>query len=254
LPPDIQAIRAWLRRGYPVLIAANEQAIHDLDVGDAVPYPWPPSGSHIIIASGLDGVNLICRDSANIVPPNTLRPQPRRYDAALLAAGLVHATVIVPPWLPRPLSADAEKEPPMPTTPPTTPHAYVPAGWQDDGTTLLAPNGYKVILGFREYILRNPIWDADNWPLENEHGSSSLEVSNPALGGGTQQIFKRSALEWTQTRGVFTMWLGQELLALRNQPTPGLTPDVVNQLTTLAQFLQPLSSAYNVIQSILKGK
>src|SRR5207245_336630 len=29
----------------------------------------------------------------------------------------------------------------------------VPAGWKDDGTTLTAPNGYKVVQGFRGYVL-----------------------------------------------------------------------------------------------------
>lgn len=120
LPLNMNYIKGWIKRGYPVIIAAREDAIHDLDLGDRVPYPWHPCGSHMIIATGLDGNNLLCRDSANITPPNTLRPQPRRYDATLLAKGLVHATVIVPPWLPLPTSADPTKE-----QPPSEPHLQV---------------------------------------------------------------------------------------------------------------------------------
>src|SRR5205823_3004304 len=37
----------------------------------------------------------------------------------------------------------------------------VPAGWHDDGTTLIAPNGVKVVLGFRQFILGHN-WDSQN--------------------------------------------------------------------------------------------
>jgi hypothetical protein len=118
LPLNMGYIKGWLQRGYPVIIAVRETSIHDIDLKRRVPYPWYPTGSHMIIATGIEGNNLVCRDSANITPPNTLRSQPRRYDAILLAQGLVHATVIVPPWLARPLSADPTKEPPV-----NAPHA-----------------------------------------------------------------------------------------------------------------------------------
>jgi hypothetical protein len=119
LPPSIEAIHGWIGNGYPVIVAAQEAAIHDLDLGGRVPYPWPPTGSHLFIITGLDGNNLLCRDSASIVPPNTIRPGPRRYDAALLAHGLISATVVVPPWKPRPLSADPVTGlPPLPAPAP----------------------------------------------------------------------------------------------------------------------------------------
>ncbi len=91
----------------------------------------------------------------------------------------------------------------------------VPKGWHDDGATLTAPNGVPVVKGFRSYILSNPSWDVNNWPLQPEEARNPLELSNPSLGTGTQQIFRYSALEWTAARGVFVAWIGQELLALR---------------------------------------
>ena len=89
----------------------------------------------------------------------------------------------------------------------------VPQGWRDDGTTLIAPNGKRVVQGFRARVLQG--WDPVNWPLEEEHGENPLEISNPSLGSGTQQVFRWTILEWTQTKGVFEAWGGQELLALR---------------------------------------
>ena len=113
---------------------------------------------------------------------------------------------MVPPWLPRPPAGFDPRKGQL------TPN--VPKGWQDDGTTLTAPNGYKVKLGFRKHILANN-WDAGNIPLQEEVGLSPVEESNPALGAGTQQIFNSTTLEWTPTRGVFVAWTGPELLKVR---------------------------------------
>jgi hypothetical protein len=90
-----------------------------------------------------------------------------------------------------------------------------PQGWHDTGTVLKAPNGVPVIKGFRDYILNHPTWDTNNWPLQPEEARNPLEVSNPSLGAGTQQIFRLGALEWTPARGVFVAWIGQEVIALR---------------------------------------
>ena len=92
----------------------------------------------------------------------------------------------------------------------------VPQGWSDDGTSLKAPNGLAVVKGFRQYVLDHN-WEPANLPLENEHEQTPLEVSNPALGGGSQQSFRWTVLEWTPARGVFEMWTGQEILGLRQQ-------------------------------------
>ncbi len=87
----------------------------------------------------------------------------------------------------------------------------VPMGWHDDGHTLTAPNGHRVVFGFRDYILAHN-WDAQNEPLEEESGLNPLEGSNPTLGAGTRQVFRLGALEYTAARGVFPGWIGQELL------------------------------------------
>ena len=66
---------------------------------------------------------------------------------------------------------------------------------------LLARKGYKVLLLDRR---RFPSEIAhDDWPLEAEHGQNPLELSNTNVGGGAQQIFRRSVLEWTQKQRGF---------------------------------------------------
>ena len=48
----------------------------------------------------------------------------------------------------------------------------VPQGWHDDGTTLTAPNGVKVIHGFRSHILAAPVWNPALVPLTAEYGAA----------------------------------------------------------------------------------
>lgn len=204
----ILALRAWLRLGYPVIVAGAETGFYDLGLGDVVPYPWIPNGSHIIVLTGVtaDG-NFLVRDAANVTDlnnPTTLRPGPRKYDAQRLQ--LSSATAVVPPWKPRP---PAGFDPTLSDFVP-----IIPAGWRDDGTILTAPNGHRVVLGFRRYVLGRS-WDAANLPLQEENGRNPLEIANPALGSGTQQIFTRTMLEWTPGRGVFEGAMGPELLQLR---------------------------------------
>lgn len=97
---------------------------------------------------------------------------------------------------------------------PSNPNAgagpVVPAGWHDDGTTLTAPNGVPVTQGFRDHVLAG--WASDDYPLAAVEDRNPLETSNPALGAGTRQVFRRTVLEWTPARGVFVAWGGQELL------------------------------------------
>jgi hypothetical protein len=56
-------------------------------------------------------------------------------------------------------------------------------------------------------------------PLQEEIGHNPLEESNPSLGGGTQQVFRWTMLEWTPSRGVFIAWIGQEFLKIRSDNT-----------------------------------
>jgi hypothetical protein len=205
---DAPTLRAWLRLGYPLIVAGAETGFYDLGLGDAVPYPWTPSGSHMLVLTGVasDG-NFLVRDPANVTSlsnPNALRPGPRKYDASRLQ--LSSATAVVPPWRPRPPAGFD------PTQSDFVP--LIPAGWLDDGTTLTAPNGHRVVLGFRRYVLTHN-WEADNLPLQEENGRSPLENANPSLGAGTQQIFIRTMLEWTPRRGVFEAGMGAELLQAR---------------------------------------
>jgi hypothetical protein len=91
------------------------------------------------------------------------------------------------------------------------------AGWKyDDRTaTWTAPNGFLVQHGFAEEVSK--AWNPQDYPLENEQHLDQLELSNPALGGGTRQRFRLTTLEWTPTRGVFHGWTGQELIFMERR-------------------------------------
>lgn len=250
---NASAIRGWLAAGYPVIVAVAETAVHDIELGRN-PYPWTPSGSHVIVLTGLDGSNFLVRDSANIAPPNSLRPGPRRYDATILVSGLVSATVAVPPWKPRPASAN----PPTPTQ--EKPMSKIPDGWKDTGSELIAPNGIKVIRGFRDHVLNYPNgWSSSDWPLEAEQGLSVVELALHS-GEGTRQIFRTKMLVWYAARGVLEAWVGAELLAWINkaQTTPppvtvAMPADLRNQLATLQQQLSPLVTVVDTIGTVLKN-
>lgn len=133
----------------------------------------------------------------------------------------------------------------------------VPTGWTDNGATLTSPNGITVTLGFRDYILNNN-WPSGNWPIEEAHAQDPLELSNPGLGHGTQQVFRWSVLEWTPSGGVFVSWVGQELLALRaklaqNQPEPPVvTINTQAAISTLQGLLPPLQAAISAIPLVIK--
>jgi hypothetical protein len=97
LPATIEAIKTALGSGRPILFCGAETGMHDLALGDRVPYSWPPSGNHAIVISGIapDG-NLLVHDCASIAPGG-VRPGPRVYDAAKMQP--VSATAINVPWL-----------------------------------------------------------------------------------------------------------------------------------------------------------
>jgi hypothetical protein len=93
----------------------------------------------------------------------------------------------------------------------------VPQDWIDDGKTLRSPDGkHEITEGFRDWIL-NSNWDASNWAITDSIGSSSLEGSNPSLGPGTYQMFRKSRLEWTQSGGVIECYLGVEFVFVEQQ-------------------------------------
>ncbi len=91
----------------------------------------------------------------------------------------------------------------------------IPNGWTDDGTTLTAPNGHKIIQGFRGWVLTHN-WDPQNVPLEDVQSVNPVEdyfTQNPS--GGTRQLFLFEELGWTQARGVYVVGIGNELKGAR---------------------------------------
>ena len=117
----------------------------------------------------------------------------------------------------------------------------VPQGWTDANNVLVAPNGVHVVHGFRDYVLNNA-WPAENYPLAPEFATGQLELSNTALGAGTQQIFRWSLLGWTQAHGVLFEWTGQELAAVRQQVQKYAT-QIQQDKTQIAQLQAELAKA-----------
>lgn len=130
------AVRGWVRDGYPVMLTITEASVYDLALGGNPYTAWRPSGTHIFVVTGVTSDNnLLVRDPANctsLSDPTSLRPGPRRYKASALQ--IIHATVVVPPWKPRPASAT----PPIDSTGATSPVAALYADisqyqpWQID--------------------------------------------------------------------------------------------------------------------------
>lgn len=69
----------------------------------------------------------------------------------------------------------------------------IPQGWHDDGSTLSAPNGKTVVLGFRDYILGHA-WDASNQPIAAQFHTDNLLVEDGRWGAGDVQPFTFSVL------------------------------------------------------------
>jgi GH25 family lysozyme M1 (1,4-beta-N-acetylmuramidase) len=143
----------------------------------------------------------------------------------------------------------------------------IPAGWHDDGATLLAPNGVAVVKGFREWVLTHP-WDSTDLPLAVERTLPSIEPGNPSIGAGSRQDFRMTSLGWTPSRGVYKIWVGQDILALEAQvaqlqaelkappvDVAALKADVAAiqaLLTPLEAQVQPLQAAEQAAQDIQK--
>lgn len=95
LAANVEAVKAMLARGHLVLVCGAETSFFDMELG-RVPYSWPPTGNHCIVASGIakDG-NLLVHDCASI-SSGGVRPGPRRYDAKKMR--LISATAVSVPW------------------------------------------------------------------------------------------------------------------------------------------------------------
>ena len=119
----------------------------------------------------------------------------------------------------------------------------IPNNWHDDGTTLKAPNGVPVVKGFRDWVLTHP-WNADDWPLVPEFGTSSIEPGNPSSGAGTRQDFRMTSLGWTSAKGVYRIWTGQDLLALASSLSSSRKELATSQsqLATLQEQVAKLQS------------
>ena len=252
---DMSTVKAWVLDGYPVLIALAETSVVDMALGGS-PYPWHAAGNHIILVTGVtsDG-NVLVRDSANctnLYDPNSLRPGPRKYNAARIQ--LVSATVVVPPWKPRPTSAN-------PPQGGDTSMSGIPQNWKDDGHTLMAPNGVPVVLGFRDHILQASSWDSGNTPCESEYHTNSVLLHNASVGAGSAQLFRDCLLWYTQAKGVvqepfmgleldaaykFIAQLTQEIAALKAQtpqPAPVDTTALVSAINAIPDAIAPVVAA-----------
>lgn len=119
----------------------------------------------------------------------------------------------------------------------------IPANWHDDGTTLTAPNGHRVVHGFRYYILTHP-WQADDLPEEEEKTVDSVDSTRPALGAGSRQTFTRSILIWTAALDV-------QRLDVLPAPTPTPVPTPAPTLT-LAQLTALIQAAFAPVGDTLQ--
>jgi len=121
--------------------------------------------------------------------------------------------------------------------------ANVPKGWADDGKTLTAPNGIKVVLGFREHILSHK-WDPADVPLAPEAGANPVEIGETQPGtdqSGTRLITMYSELCYTKARGVWNATVGRELWTLLNEKLPN-TPAPVPAPTATSTGSEPAAT------------
>lgn len=75
---------------------------------------------------------------------------------------------------------------------------FIPDGWNDDGTTLTAPNGVSLSTGMRSFVMDRPWWPPENVPLAPEHEADPLDSANLALGNGTRVDFLYWSVGWAR--------------------------------------------------------
>ena len=107
----------------------------------------------------------------------------------------------------------------------------VPNGWNDDGTTLTAPNGQKVQYGFRNKILSMPDFDPANLPLSPEALSQNVDGKGP----GSRQDFVQWSFGYTSAdEKIFFCSIGTQL----QQAQSDLNGEQQQVVTLKAQALQ----------------
>lgn len=147
----------------------------------------------------------------------------------------------------------------------------VPAGWKDDGTTLIAPNGKQVHTGFRTRILNDSTWQAGDQPVTDELTVDHIEMRPGGDNSrGQTQFTMNHQFGWYPARGVFDTELGPEAVWLRDQvsalqaevaslkaapapaPAPApLDPAIKSDLTAAQQDASDLSGKLTDIVSRL---
>lgn len=138
--------------------------------------------------------------------------------------------------------------------------ALIPTGWKDDGVTLTAPNGVPVVKGFRDEFMKDAgLFSVLGEPLGAEYGAASIEPGNPAIGAGTRQDFQMGSLGWTQAKGVYRVWIGQDFRALAaevaqlKQPGgPSIPPELQGILAEAANALAPFAHLASDVASLQK--
>lgn len=95
---DMANVTNALKQGYICAICGAETGFVYLN-GDKVPYAWPPSGNHCIVATGIDSSgNFIVRDLASLVAADNYTPDTLQvYDNSKM--DLVSGLAIIPSWL-----------------------------------------------------------------------------------------------------------------------------------------------------------
>lgn len=185
---DWNTIRAWLKYGYFVIVCIQESQVYDYGIKNC-PYPWLTSGiNHIILVSGVGSQanTMKFRDSANIIPPNNLRPMPREYDVSQI--GPYWAVVVVPAWMPVPPAGFNPLDNPIVTPPP------VVAG--TGGTAQLKATAddkqvWQVVVKNAPCIDTHGIpqsWLQYRWAKGGLNFGSPLEAEHTVIRGGTAYI------------------------------------------------------------------
>lgn len=119
----------------------------------------------------------------------------------------------------------------------------VPTGWHDDGTTLTAPNGVKVVQGFRDWVLSHS-WDAGNIPEEAEYSANPVLLHNASVGAGSRQCFRDCLLWWTPAKGVVQEpYTGWELSAAYKAAQPAPAPAAPVDTTALLSAINAIPDA-----------